>query len=207
MTHSLHRCGNTAADRDFVWLMYQSKGINDDDIAGKARSFMRVVDEVGSVNWGDVKSGPVVALPEQQVREKIGDSSRLRGVFTSEEQVAEFLRRIAEEDIGLSVIIAGRLDLILAACRSAGVPPHTINFSLGVFGNTERLPSDTVLEITTMCGHHMVPDGIVQRELDRVCDNKTSAREAAERLASFCPCGIFNQVRAEEILRSAAEAE
>jgi len=204
MTHSLHRCGDTAAEKDFVWLMYQSKGINDEEIAEKAREFIEVVEEVGSVNWGDVKSGPIVALSKEEVLDRIGDKSRLRGVFTSKEQVTDFLTRISEKDIGLSVVIAGRLDLILAACQKADVPPHTINFSLGVFGNTDRLPEYTVLEITTMCGHHMVPDGIVENLLSDVRRGRISARDAAEELAAFCPCGIFNQVRAEEVLRAAS---
>ncbi|MGI6574948.1 MAG: hypothetical protein ACOX3A_03640 [bacterium] len=201
MTHSLHRSGEIAADKDFVWFMYQSKGINDTDIAAKAKQFIAVVEEVGSVNWGDVKSGPIVLLPKEEVLAKVGDKSRLRGVFTSKEQVVEFLKKIKEQEIGLSVVISGLLDNVLEACKEAGVTPHTINFSLGVFGNKERLPDVNTLAITTMCGHHMVPTGLVDKMRKDVAKGKITPDEAALKLATFCPCGIFNQVRAAEILR------
>lgn len=201
MTHSLHRYGEIAAEKDFVWLMYQAKGVNDKNIAHKAQDFVAVVEEVGSENWGDVKTGPIVSYPEEEVLANVGEKSRLRGVFTSKEKVVEFLSKIREKDTGLSVVISGLLDLILESCQESNVTPHTINFSLGVFGNTEKLPDDNTLEITTMCGHHMVPDGVVNKCREDVKKGKISAEEAALKLATYCPCGIFNQVRAEEILK------
>ncbi len=201
MTHSLHRKGDTAADKDYVWFMYQAKGINDDNIPEKGKEFLAVVEEVGSVNWGDVKTGPIVKYPKDEVISKLQDKSRLRGVFTSKEKIVEFLMKIKAKDLGLSVIIAGYLDIILDACKEAEVIPHTINFSLGIFGNKDRLPEDRTLEITTMCGHHMVPDKIVAKKRQQVKEGKKEPEEAALELAAFCPCGIFNQLRAEEILK------
>lgn len=206
MTHSLHRHGKTAAEMDFVWLMYQSKGINDTGIAEKAKKFVAVIEDVGSCNWGDVKSGPIVKIPKEEIMAKIGDLSRLRGCFTSKEQVTDFLKKIKEADVGLSVIISGLLNLVLESCKESGVTPHTINYAMGIFGNKKRLQSDKVLEFTTMCGHHMVPNGLVERLVNEVKQGKRDAEEAAVEMATFCPCGIFNQVRAAEILRLEREA-
>lgn len=200
MTHSLHRKGQTCADKDFVWFMYQSKGINDTNVKEKAKKFLKVIEEVGSANWGDVKTGPIVSYSKEKIIENLTDKSRIRGVFTSKDKVVKFLKRIKEEDIGLSVIVSGKLDNILEACKEAKVPPHTINYSLGIFGKKELLPENRTLEITTMCGHHMVPDDIVDKKREEVKKGKTSPEEAAKELASFCPCGIFNQVRAKNIL-------
>jgi len=201
MTHSLHRRGDTAADKDFVWFMYQSKGINDVNIEEKAKRFIAVVEDVGSANWGDVKTGPTVSHDTQEIIDKISQKSRLRGVFTSKEKVVQFLEEIKEEDIGLSVIVTGYIDTIVEAAKEAGVKPHTINFSLGIFGNTDKLPDENTLQITTMCGHHMVPDDLVKRKRKEVKEGKITSDEAAEELATYCPCGIFNQVRASEILK------
>ncbi len=56
MTHSLHRFGEKESLRgDFVWLMYQAKGINDENIKPKAEEFIAAAEAVGCENWGDVK--------------------------------------------------------------------------------------------------------------------------------------------------------
>jgi hypothetical protein len=203
MTHSLHRSGTPESLRgDYVWFMYQAKGINDKNIKEKAMEFIAVAEAVGSENWGDVKSGPKVCLSVDEIKSKIGDKSRLRGVFTSKEQVARFLRMIKEKDLGISVIISGLLKETLEACDEAGVTPHTVNFSLGVWGKKEHLPSEEVLSVTTMCGHHMVPSGLVEEMMGRVKKGKITPEEAGLKLATYCPCGIFNQVRAAKILEA-----
>ena len=207
MTHSLHRRGSVAEDKDFVWFMYQSKGINDDNIPEKAREFLAVVESVGSVNWGDVKTGPLVSHDRDEIVKNIVKESRLRGVFTSKEQITDFMKGIKEKDIGLSVVVTGVTDVVVEACKEAGVTPHTINFSLGIFGNKDRLPDETTLSITTMCGHHLVPNGLVDKMREDVKEGRISPEKAALELATYCPCGIFNQVRAEEILKLEKAAE
>ncbi|MBU1208063.1 MAG: hypothetical protein KKH04_14230 [Proteobacteria bacterium] len=201
MTHSLHRSGKIESLRgDYVWLMYQAKGINDKNIKEKAKEFIAVAEAVGSENWGDVKSGPKVALPVEEIKNKVGDKSRLRGVFTKKEQVVQFLRRIREKELGISVIISGLLEETLDSCKEAGLTPHTINFSLGVWGKKELLPSEEILALTTMCGHHMIPPGFVAEVMEQAKQGKMSPEEGGLKLALFCPCGIFNQVRAAKLL-------
>lgn len=182
--------------------MYQAKGINDKNIKEKADEFVAVAEAVGSENWGDVKSGPKVCLPVEEIKSRISDQSRLRGVFTRKEQVVQFLSAIKERDLGVSVIISGLLKETLEACKEAGVTPHTINFSLGVWGKKELLPSEDVLAVTTMCGHHMISTNLVKEMMEKVKDGRLSPEQAGLRLATYCPCGIFNQVRAAEILAS-----
>ncbi|HHY42752.1 MAG TPA: hypothetical protein GX514_07890 [Thermoanaerobacterales bacterium] len=83
--------------------------------------------------------------------------------------------------------------------------PHTINYSLGVWGKKELLPDDNILSITTMCGHHMISPNLVKKLVDDVKRNKITAEKAAWKLATFCPCGIFNQVRAEKLIEKLKE--
>jgi hypothetical protein len=109
-------------------------------------------------------------------------------------------------DLGVCVIIAGPLKEVMQSCRESDVEPHTINYSLGVFGKTELLADDSTLAITTMCGHHMVPDGIVEKYYRKVQKGKIKPEKAAHKLAVMCPCGIFNQERAAILLKEFAEA-
>lgn len=201
MTHSLHRSGDIESQkRDFNWFMYQTKGVNDVEIKPKALEFIAAAEAVGSENWGDVKTGPITRFTTEEIKEKLSDKSRIRGVFTKREQVVEFLRRIKEKNLGMSAVITGVLSEVLPACEEAGVTPHSINYSLGVWGNKSRLPDDITLSITTMCGHHMIPPKFVQHVMQQIENGRLTPEEGAVKLANFCYCGIFNQVRCKEIL-------
>jgi len=199
MTHSLHRCGKLQ-EKDFVWLLYHVKGVNDQNFVERLRRAIGIVEEVGSVNWGDVKSGPIVSVPLEEIKAKVTEKSRIRGVFTSREQAVQFLKKMKAADLGFCVILSGPLDQVFSACREAGVEPHTLNYSLGVFGKKERLADEDTLAITTMCGHHMIPDGFVSETRQAVREGRVSAEKASLEFAKLCPCGIFNQERARELL-------
>lgn len=201
MTHSLHRFGDRESLReDFVWLTYQTKGINDKNLAPVMREIVAIAEESGSINWGDVKTGSVLAVSAGEIKSRLKDSSRIRGVFTSRQQVVEFLKRLKERDFGQSVVISGLLDEVLAACREAGVKPHTINFSLGIWGKKELLPEEDVLAITSMCGHHLISANLVHTLRERVRAGRLSADKAARALGRLCPCGIFNPERTRRLL-------
>ncbi|MFZ7104068.1 MAG: hypothetical protein ACOWWO_15625 [Peptococcaceae bacterium] len=201
MTHSLHRSGPIESQKkDFNWFMYQTKGVNDKNIKEKALEFIAVVEALGSENWGDVKTGPKTQYPVEYIKDHITDKSRIRGVFTRKEQVIEFLKQIKEKDLDQSVVITGVLDEVLPACLEADITPHSINYSLGVWGKKENLPDETILSVTTMCGHHMIPPKYVEYMIEQVGKGRLTRDEAAIKLANFCYCGIFNQVRCADII-------
>lgn len=204
MTHSLHRCGSLQ-EQDYVWLLYHVKGVNDDNLTERMRQALVIAEDAGSINWGDVKSGPIVCLSAEEVKASLTDKSRLRGVFTSAAQVTQFLSAMKAADLGLCVIITGPLQNVYNACREAGVTPHTINYSIGVFGKKEALADEPTLAITTMCGHHMIPDRYVERVRSKVRRGKSRPEKAALKMAKMCPCGIFNQQRAAALLASEIE--
>lgn len=202
MTHSLHRSGDIESQKkDFNWFMYQTKGVNDKNIKAKALEFIAAAEAVGSENWGDVKTGPITQYSSEEIREKITDKSRIRGVFTNKGQVVAFLKRIKEKDLGMSVVITGVLSEVLPACKEAGVTPHSINYSLGVWGKKDRLPDEITLSITTMCGHHMIPPKFVKYIMKQVQKGKLTPEAGSVKLANFCYCGIFNQVRCADIIK------
>ncbi len=201
MSHSLHRSGTIESQKkDFVWFMYQTKGINDVGVAPKMLKYIEAAEAQGSENWGDVKTGPITRFSPEEIKERLSDKSRIRGIFTSREQVIGFLKQVKADDLGQSCIITGLLDEVIPCCHIAGVIPHSINFSLGVWGNKGVLPDDDTLSITTMCGHHMIPPKFVEYVIEQVRKGKMTPAEAGDRLSSFCYCGIFNQIRAAELI-------
>lgn len=202
MTHSLHRSGDIESQKkDFCWFMYQTKGVNDVGIRPKALAYIEAAEAVGSENWGDVKTGPVTRFTSEEIKEKITDKSRLRGVFTRKDQVVGFLQRIKPQELGMSSVITGVLTEVLGACKEAGVTPHSINYSLGVWGRKDNLPDDVTISITTMCGHHMIPPKFVNFIMKQVEAGKLTPEQGAVRLSDFCYCGIFNQVRCADIIK------
>ncbi|MBU1975136.1 MAG: hypothetical protein KKG59_01895 [Nanoarchaeota archaeon] len=208
MTHSLHRSGTIESLKtDFVWLIYHTKGINDANIVNRLKKAIEIVQEEGSENWGDVKTGTILNTNLQMIKDNLSEKSRLRGVFTTRKQVAGFLEKMQKENLGFCVTISGLLSEIKKTTEETGIKPHTINYSMGIFGKKKLLAKDDILDITTMCGHHMVPNGVVKDLQEKVINGKISSVEAAESLAEFCPCGIFNQVRAEKLLENKITAQ
>lgn len=202
MTHSLHRSGDiNSQKKDFVWFMYQTKGINDTNIKSKALEFIAIAEDLKSENWGDVKTGPLTKFSSDKIKDNLSDKSRIRGVFTNRSQVIGFLKRIKEKELGMSVVISGVLSEVIPACKEAKVTPHSVNYSLGVWGNKKKLPDDVTLSITTMCGHHMIPPKFVKYIFKQVESKKMTPEEGANKLSSFCYCGIFNPVRCKNIIQ------
>ena len=204
MTHSLHRCGKFQ-EKDYVWQLYHVKGVNDQNLRARLRKAIDIAEECGAINWGDVKSGSVYSIPSKKIKAELTHKSRIRGVFSSYEQAVAFLKRMKKADLGLCVIIAGVLDGVLEACKTAKLKPHTINYSLGVFGKKELLSKEEDLSFTTMCGHHMVSSNLVADIRKKVKKGELSLQKAAHTMSIMCPCGIFNPERAMDLLRSEKE--
>jgi hypothetical protein len=205
MTHSLHRLGTPENLRnDYVIFAMSAKGINEDGSAAKLRRFMEITLKYNPVNAGDMKTGNILTHSQETILENIQDVSIVHAVFLDETTVAAVLKEVKEADLGMSVVISGLMDGVERCARAADTRRHTVEWSLGVWGRTELLPSDDVLSITTMCGHGMVAASLVERMALEVRRNRLSAEEAALQLARPCVCGIFNPVRAAMLLRAMA---
>jgi len=103
--------------------------------------------------------------------------------------------------LGISITVTGPIPEIIEATKEAGLKPHSMNYSLGIWGKKELLPSKQVLEITTMCGHHMLPAKIVERTMNQVKNGNKDEKEATWGLAKYCKCGITNPIRVESVLK------
>ena len=129
------------------------------------------------------------------------NSSFLRGPALAPARIREVLRCIREADEGISIIVSGLIDQVRDIGEEIGLDPHTINISLGILGNTDRLPPAELRQYTTMCGHGMVSPNLVRDVLRKVKTGKISAWDGSLALVAPCICGIVNPHRSEEMLK------
>ena len=94
------------------------------------------------------------------------------------------LKELKKANIGVSIVISGPMETAKQCCRKAGLSRHTVNYSLGINGRTELLPTEEVLEISTMCGHGMVAFSLVEHMVGQIKKGTTSIEKAAEKLAA-----------------------
>lgn len=207
MTHSLHRQGDRASlERDYVILITPAIGVND---AGSGEKLVRSLDillEEGVTNIGDVEHGSVLGgLDPSDLRAYMGDGKRIRACVSDRETLRRILERLKEADLGLSITVSGLIDEVFDIAREIGAEPHTINLALGVWGRTELLPEPRILEVTTMCGHHMISKDLTADVISRVKSGAISPEKAAEEIGRLCVCGIFNQERCRELFEKFGE--
>ena len=201
MTHTLHRRGTPESFKnDYVLFAMSGKGVNEVGSAGKLKRFLEILDRHNAVNMGDMKTGNSFITTRENIKESAKDTSIVHGVFQRREDLILALKELKEADLGISVIISGLLQDVRECCATAGLTPHTTETSLGIWGNTERLPDEDVLRFTTMCGHGQVPFNLVTKILEKVKAGKLTLQEGGQELAKPCQCGVFNPVRASAFL-------
>ncbi len=205
MTHTLHRRGTVEnLSGDYTMLIIPAMGINDTDSDPKMQEFLRIAMRHDPKNIGSVSMNMYSHKPE----EVIASAHKVaHAVFDNPKAVTEVLRELKEVDLGMSVVVGGIFDSVNECCHKAGLNRHTVEFSLGIWGKTERLPSNDILEVTTMCGHGMVSTGLVKTFVEDIKKGIRSPENAGRELAPHCCCGVFNPSRAAKLLAAMAELE
>jgi hypothetical protein len=205
MTHTLHRRGDLESlAEDFVLLMMPAKGVNLDGSQEKMRQVWELLSryEKDIVNYGNITTGNSHQIGIDDLKNH--PSRLIHAVFKDPERLKACLAEIKERDFGLSVVVSGIYEKVSALCREIGLTPHTVEYSLGVHGRTDRLPPEDILEITTMCGHGLVSAQLVACMNQEIEAGRMSHEEASKELSRGCACGIFNPYRAENLLRRLA---
>ena len=222
MTHTLHRFGRRAdLAHDFIVSVMPAKGINDADAVEKQRAFVRAALKYHPVNVGDSKRGAAFrpsktlnptahwrrdAAPHpNEVVEDMDQVTTVSAVFDNYEAVRSLVAELKELDLGLSVNISGLPEEARRCCEECHLVRHSVEYSLGFQGRTERLTDDRTLLLTSMCGHGMVGAGFARKMQEWVRAGRRTPKEAATYMARFCVCGSFNPARAEDILGRVAE--
>jgi len=205
VSHTLHRSGDRQSlAGDWVVLAMTASGINRAGSAPRLRRFLELASRHNPVNLGDIRTGSTFSQTRKRLLEAITDGTVLHAVFSSTRDVASFLTDLKAEDLGISIVVSGLLDTCRRIAARTGLKPHTVAVSLGIWGRTETLPGPSLLEVTSMCGHGMIPGRLVEKLVEEVASGALGTREAAARLARPCICGIFNPRRAAALVRAMA---
>ena len=209
MTHTLHREGSyDSLKNDFIVLQMPGQKRTMKGSAENNRTFIRLAVKNNAVNYNHETIGARYTIENALARltSELADGGGVHAVFRTPADLTSFLCDLKEADMGYSVVVSGLMSEVGKCCHDAGLKRHTVNLSLGIHGKTEKLLPDDVREVTTMCGHGMVTGGLVMQAVESIAKKGMPPRLAAERLATLCPCGVFNPVRAEELLLKMAEA-
>ncbi|HYB21171.1 MAG TPA: hypothetical protein VEH09_09585 [Thermodesulfobacteriota bacterium] len=202
MTHTLHRRGNRESlGCDYIVFTMSAKGFNEAGSAAKMRQFLRILMKYQPVNYGDMVTGNCYVKSQEEIFNNVQDTSIIHGVFTDPRVVAEVLKELKEAALGISVVVTGVHEETEKCCQESFLHKHTIEHSLGIFGQLKKLPCEEVLQLTTMCGHGMVPANLVGKTIAEIKRGKKTFKEGALELTRPCHCGIYNPIRAEQLLR------
>lgn len=220
MTNTLHRYGNAESFRDdYVIFAMCCRGKNDQGALPRLKRFLEIAVPFKPVNLGEARHGGALrpsrslnpsahwtrdVTPDfQAVIDGLDQPTTVAAVFDGRDTAERFLRAVAEADLGLSINVSTSIDGADQCCHDAGFPRHSVGYSLGFEGKTEKLPNTQVLELTTMCGHGMIASSLAKKMIDWVKEGRRSPDQATTYLARFCSCGVFNPSRACRILEEA----
>jgi hypothetical protein len=218
MTNTLHRYGDAASFHDdYVVFAIAAKG-NDRDALPKLRRFLEIATEYKPVNLGDARNGGALRSSKQMnplahwtrdikpdfkaVIDGMDLPTTCAAVFDNKVAAEDFVERIRKEDLGLSINISTSIDGAEQCCHHAGIPRHSVGYSLGFEGNTDKLPGSQVMMLSTMCGHGMVSHSLAKKMIDWVKEGRRTPEQAVSYLARFCSCGVFNPSRAKRVLQA-----
>lgn len=203
MTHSLHREGTLdSLERDYVLFIYPARGFNYKGSEPKVRHLVELLYLTGPDNIivTTLRRNLYSGVKPEEVLGSIRDGTRVYCVFNSREKIKEALIRIKEADEGISIVVSGIVDRVRELSDEIGLNPHMVNLSLGIHGNTDRLPPADIRQFTTMCGHGVVSPSLVRDVIRKLKRGKVSVWEGSLILAKPCACGIYNPHRSEELL-------
>ncbi len=197
MTHSLNRTGLTEEKRgeEIVFLAMVHAKLKSE----KAEAINELASIVMKYKPSNYIGAPLGLAPDT-VAQVAGQLSIVTAVFHDLETVSKLVQEIKLKKLGVSVVLSGLFKDVNDICKETGLKEHTHNISLGIFGKTEKLPEQGVLDITTQCGHSLISPHYVKHLLKKVRRGKMTSEEAAELLVKPCVCGIGNKVRIEQIL-------
>ena len=224
MTNTLHRFGPAESFRDdYVVFAMASKGRNDKGALPKLRKFLEIAVPFKPVNLGDAIHGGALRPSRQMnpashwnrdrtpnfqaVINGLDAPTTVAAVFDNRVAAEDFVKAVKDADLGLSINISTSVDGAEHCCFAAGIPRHSVGYSLGFEGKTEKLPDAKVMVLSTMCGHGMVSHSLAKKMIDWVKEGRRTPEQAASYMTRFCSCGVFNPSRARRFLEDAVRAE
>jgi hypothetical protein len=220
MTNTLHRLGNAESFKDdYIVFAIPTKVRKDPDAVPKLHRFLELAMEFKPVNLGDARHGGAIRpnkhlgpmahwnrdnKPDfKAVIKGVDVPTTCAAVFDNLEAAEKFVKRVKEEDLGISVNVSTSITGAETCCEFADISRHSVGYSLGFEGKTERIPDSDTATLSTMCGHGMISHSLAKKMICFVKENRRTPEQAAAVLTRFCSCGIFNPSRAKRILENA----
>jgi hypothetical protein len=220
MTNTLHRFGDAESFRDdYIVFAIPSKTNKDPNALTKLHRFLEIALEYKPVNLGDARHGGALRSSKhlgplahwkrdmkpdfQAVIKGLTIPTTCAAVFDNPAAAEQFVKRIKEENFGMSVNVSTSIEGAKRCCNYACLDRHSVGYSLGFEGKTEKIPNSQVTMLSTMCGHGMISHSLAKKMIDFVKENRRSPEQAVTYLSRFCSCGIFNPSRAKRILEDA----
>lgn len=198
MSHSLHRYGSAESlKNDFCIYARAARGVNRENCGEKLRKILSIFTSEKVVNFGSSHSGKSFAagLKPEEYAKTLDHAYGIIAVFDDREAVKGVLMKAKEAALGISMVVSGLIDEVIRIAHECGLKPHTALISLGIYGKTETLPEDDVMEMMTMCGHSLISRNLVRDVSQKVKSGKLSPEDAALIISKPCTCGIFNTSR------------
>jgi hypothetical protein len=220
MTNTLHRFGDAESfSDDYIVFAIPSKSNKDPNALPKLHRFLEIAMEYKPVNLGDARHGGALRSSKnlgplahwnrdmkpdfQAVIKGLTVPTTCAAVFDNAPAAEQFVKRIKEENLGMSVNVSTSIEGAERCCNYACIDRHSVGYSLGFEGKTEKIPNSQVATLSTMCGHGMISHSLAKKMIDFVKENRRSPEQAATYLSRFCSCGIFNPSRAKRVLEDA----
>ncbi len=220
MTNTLHRYGSAESFYDdYVIFAIPSRGKNDKGSVPKLKQFLEMALPFKPVNLGDALNGGALRprrdmsptshwkrdmTPDfRGVIDGLTGPTTVAAVFDDRVHAEDFVKVVKAADLGLCINISTSIDGAEQCCHAACQPRHSIGYSLGFEGKTEKLPNTQVLSLSTMCGHGMISTSLAKKMIDWVKEGRRTPEQAVTYMARFCSCGVYNPARAKRILEDA----
>ncbi len=220
MTNTLHRYGSAESFYDdYVIFAIPSRGKNDKGSVPKLKQFLEMALPFKPVNLGDALNGGALRPRKDMsptshwnrdmtpdfrgVIDGLTGPTTVAAVFDDRVHAEDFVKTVKAADLGLCINISTSIDGAEQCCHAACQPRHSIGYSLGFEGKTEKLPNTQVLSLSTMCGHGMISTSLAKKMIDWVKEGRRTPDQAVTYMARFCSCGVYNPARAKRILEDA----
>lgn len=198
MSHTLHRFG-TVDDLKNDYCIYArcAKSVNRDHPGDKLRKILSIYLSENVINFGSCHAGKCYldGLSPAEYAKEMDTAYSMNSNFADRQSVENVLCKIRDAELGISIVVSGLIDEVADIAQKCNLKLHTATISLGIFGDKSLIPDDETLKVTTMCGHSLVGNSLVESVQKLVEAGELSAEEAASLLAKSCTCGIFNVVR------------
>ncbi|GAB4345290.1 MAG: hypothetical protein Kow0099_25410 [Candidatus Abyssubacteria bacterium] len=200
MTNTLHRRGSPEALKgDFVVFATPTRSLSP-ELPEKMKRFTEILLKHNPVNIAKIENLAMRRVDARRLDEEMKGQIGITATFNNGEAVASVIADLKEADLGVPINVSGLLEEVKECCAKAGLTPHSVEQSLGVFGRTDRLPPREVVELNSMCGHGMVSFNLIKKVIDEVKLGRLTPEQGAYLLVKPCECAAFNPTRAEQLL-------